>query len=238
MQALLVTADWGETQVTWNNQPGTGSTQADAAIGTISGLYNWDVTALAQAWQAGRNYGLELRGPEGSALGWSYGFLSREYGEGPPRLYVSYHLPATITPTATRTATRTATPHADRHTPRHSDGNQDGDPHRHAHGHTAAGATATATATRTTTGTPWTQITLYPVADSFVDQANPNANYGTDLRLVTGQTGLLRGHQPDGADPFRPLGDPRPGAHSRGLVLGLQRAIVRRRPASASCPRW
>jgi len=157
VQALLVTSPWGETSVTWNTPLSTGTTHADRLVGSVPGILSWDVTALAQAWMAGRNYGLELRGPESSPDA-SYGFLSREYGERPPSVIVAYHLATTSTPTATATATasKTATATATR----------------------TATPTATPTPTRTPTGTPAGRV-----IDSWVDQSSPGSNHGSDTGL-------------------------------------------------------
>ena len=110
VRASLVTGSWAEGSVTWNSQPGISSTvYADATIYPSTGDYTWDVTALARSWQVGRNYGLELRLPESGSTAVRCSFYSREYGEVPPRLVVTYSMP-TATPTATSTSTRTHTP--------------------------------------------------------------------------------------------------------------------------------
>ena len=66
-------------------------------VGTTQGWFTWDVTAIAQAWQTGRNYGLELRGPESSA-NWYRTFRSRHPVEAEPRLVVTYSFQDTAPP--------------------------------------------------------------------------------------------------------------------------------------------
>lgn len=164
VRASLVTGFWAEGSVTWNSQPGISSTAyADATLYPSTGDYTWDVTALARSWQVERNYGLELRLPESGSTAVRCSFYSREYGEVPPRLVVTYSMP-TATPTATKTATpkpptatntatatRTRTP-----TP-----------------------TATATRTRTPTPTRTPTAAATPTATSTVVDTTPPTNPAT-----------------------------------------------------------
>jgi hypothetical protein len=114
VNAWLVTQNWSETTTIWSRQPTISDfVHASASVGPDLRDYSWDVTALVQSWQAGPNYGLELRGPESGSSASRFSFLSREYGERPPRLVVTYSIP-TATPTATGTPTATATPTATR----------------------------------------------------------------------------------------------------------------------------
>jgi hypothetical protein len=93
LRAYQVTAAWSEMAVTWNNQPAPGSRYADAAVGTGTGWFAWDVTAIARAWQTEPNYGLLLDIAPPSQTAYAYrAFLSRQ-GKAPPRLVVTYHRP-------------------------------------------------------------------------------------------------------------------------------------------------
>lgn len=62
-------SSWSESSVTWNSQPGIGEAYGSVAIPSRTwGWYALDVTDLVRAWMAGTysNYGVMLRGPEGS----------------------------------------------------------------------------------------------------------------------------------------------------------------------------
>jgi len=104
--AYFVTSAWNESTVTWNTFPTASPIGITAPLTAVPGYKLWSVTGYAEAWLAGPNYGLYLRGPTGGAYHHRL-FESREWMEYVPQLEVTYHLP---TPTATRTATRTATP--------------------------------------------------------------------------------------------------------------------------------
>jgi len=108
LTASLLTQDWDESDVTWNNQPGAAERVVEASVDTTPGLKSLDVTEIVLAWHNAPHFGLELRGPE-----WETAYLlffdSRE-GEIPaqaPQLVVNYHLP---TPTPTPTPTPIPTP--------------------------------------------------------------------------------------------------------------------------------
>lgn len=90
--AGLVTQDWAESGATWNNQPATSEPFLVTLVDTTPDYKSLDVTDIVRAWHNAPHYGLVLRGPEGETL---YGriFESREHGENPPRLVVTYHLP-------------------------------------------------------------------------------------------------------------------------------------------------
>jgi len=104
----LVTQDWSESLVTWNNQPTVGSPVLSRFCDSSSGVKGLDITDIVKAWHNVPHYGLQLRGPEGGST-YSRVFESREHGEYPPTLTVTYHLP-TPTPTPTTTPTTTPTP--------------------------------------------------------------------------------------------------------------------------------
>ena len=97
VRASTVTQGWAELGVTWDTAPSIGDPSADAQVGTTQGWVTWDVTAIAQGWQTGRNYGLELRGPESSA-DWYRTFRSRHPVEAEPRLVVTYSFQDTTPP--------------------------------------------------------------------------------------------------------------------------------------------
>ena len=63
------TSSWSSGSVTWNTQPGFGEAYGSASIPSRTFTrYTFDVTSLVQGWVNGSfpNYGLMLRGPEGS----------------------------------------------------------------------------------------------------------------------------------------------------------------------------
>lgn len=90
--AGLVTQDWSESGVTWNNQPATGEPFLATLVDTSSDYKSLEVTDIVRAWHNVPHYGLELWGPEGETS-YERAFESREGGEVPPRLAVTYHLP-------------------------------------------------------------------------------------------------------------------------------------------------
>jgi len=104
----LVTQDWTEGLVTWNNQPTVGSPVLSRFCDSSSGVKGLDITDIVKAWHNVPHYGLQLRGPEGGST-YSRVFESREHGEYPPTLTVIYHLP-TPTPTPTPAPTPAPTP--------------------------------------------------------------------------------------------------------------------------------
>ena len=178
VRASTVTGDWGEFAVTWDTQPGIGDPHADAQVGTAQSWPTWDVTAIARGWQSGRNYGLELRGPE-SGADWRRTFRSHDPGEAEPQLVVTYSMPAvTPSPTLTKTSTRTATPITTA-TPSASPTAT-----RTATRTRTPTPTATWTATRTRTPTPTATGDIFPVQmDSWVDRGAASSNHGADPAL-------------------------------------------------------
>ena len=80
--------NWGETSVTWNTLPEIVDPVVRAQVGTAQGYVTWDATPIARGWQAGRNYGLILCGPQ-SGADWSRTFTNRHLGEAQPRLIVT-----------------------------------------------------------------------------------------------------------------------------------------------------
>jgi hypothetical protein len=62
-------AGWSESSVNWNNKPGYAEAYGSRSIPSQTwGWYSFDVTGLVRGWVNGSfsNYGLTLRGPEGS----------------------------------------------------------------------------------------------------------------------------------------------------------------------------
>ncbi len=82
---------WGETSVTWANQPAHTSIDKINPVGSAQAYYQWDVTGLVQDWLDGAypNYGLMLQAEPETTLGWR-GFSSREAGVNRPRLVITY----------------------------------------------------------------------------------------------------------------------------------------------------
>jgi hypothetical protein len=106
----LLTSDWSEYTVTWNDQPswvsaGDPSTTLDAD----PGVKTWDVSGIVQNWRKGaKNNGILLVG-DGKTVGTRV-FGSRESESAPGRLTIYYHEPEPDTPTPTSTMTHTPTP--------------------------------------------------------------------------------------------------------------------------------
>ncbi len=105
LQALQVAGPWVEGAVTWANQPATTGVVASTSSG--SGYRQWDVTAQVQAMLAsGANHGFLIRdAAEGQDA--EQQFHSREKGEWPPQLIVTYV--AAPVPTTTTEAPTTTT---------------------------------------------------------------------------------------------------------------------------------
>jgi len=88
-----VGSGWAEMAVTWHNKPscqeayGSNSVKEDAW-----GWYDFNVTALVQAWVSGSqpNYGIMVRGPEHSGHDSSWRAFSTKEGAYPPQLVINY----------------------------------------------------------------------------------------------------------------------------------------------------
>lgn len=104
-----VTGAWGEYTVTWENRPvAVSAGDPPVTVNAADGVKTWDVTGIAQAWQAGApNHGILLLG-DGTTVG-ARVYASRESQEAHGHLTINYHLPGNVTPTATHTPTRTPT---------------------------------------------------------------------------------------------------------------------------------
>lgn len=96
-----VTAAWGESTVTWNDQPAHDSVTIDTRVVNVAGWWDWNVLSLVQAWVAGTpNNGMKLLGPEGSD---SYAlFRSSDFTTAGdrPKLTIVYTARPTVTATS------------------------------------------------------------------------------------------------------------------------------------------
>lgn len=174
IQARPVTSQWGCPSLTWKTRPSSGSGPG-ITVKSVSGWYSWGVTNLVNQWK-GRNfgtspnYGLELRGPEGTA-DFRRDFSSLDNTSSlRPYLVVEYALPtATPTRTATSPSTRTPTPTVTR--------------------------TATRTSTRTRTPTVTPGDTATPTATATLDAACPDP-YEPNDTFATAWTSSGGDYQP------------------------------------------
>jgi parallel beta-helix repeat protein len=89
LQALRISGDWTESQVTWGNQPET--TGPAATTGSGSGYRQWDVAAQVQAmYDNGANHGFLIRDANEGGGGSEQQFHSREKGESMPELVITF----------------------------------------------------------------------------------------------------------------------------------------------------
>jgi hypothetical protein len=98
-----VTANWAESTITWNNQPGVDSIASDTVISTTVNIWsNWDVVSSVQKFASGdtasviRNYGWRIADTsEGSLITHQAFFRSKEYSDSTyhPYLTVKYYPP-------------------------------------------------------------------------------------------------------------------------------------------------
>jgi hypothetical protein len=89
LQALQVAAGWTENSVTWSNQPQT--TGAAATTRSGNGYREWNVaTQLQLMYSAGVNHGFLIRDASEGASGSEQQFHSREKGESPPMLVITF----------------------------------------------------------------------------------------------------------------------------------------------------
>jgi hypothetical protein len=93
---------WTESGITWANQPATGGTAAATSSGT--GYREWDVTAQVRAmYETGANHGFLVRDAAENADA-EQQFNSREKGENPPQLVITFAAPSgadTVAPETT-----------------------------------------------------------------------------------------------------------------------------------------
>jgi hypothetical protein len=88
LQALRLAGSWSEGGVTWANQPGTTGVAASTASG--SGYREWNVATQVQEMYAGANDGFLIRDAIESSGGAEQQFHSREKGETPPQLVLTF----------------------------------------------------------------------------------------------------------------------------------------------------
>jgi hypothetical protein len=90
LHALRLASAWGESNITWDNQPATAGPAAETWAGF--GYVQWDVTAQVQAMYAdGGNHGFLIRHAiENDPFGAEAGFFSKEQLESPPQLVVCF----------------------------------------------------------------------------------------------------------------------------------------------------
>mgnify|MGYP000020589303 CR=1 FL=1 len=110
--AYYVTSTWSESAVTWNTFPTAEIWGVPSSVDDVTGRYkSWWITSWAAYWQShpAENHGIYIRRPTSETTYFARTFESRDHNENRPRLVITYHLPATATPTATATRTPTAT---------------------------------------------------------------------------------------------------------------------------------
>ncbi len=89
LQARRLLANWVETSVTWTNQPATDTAVVNTASGT--GDLQWVVDDAARAmYTSGQAYGFQIRDSVENGPGSEQQFRSREAGETPPRLALTF----------------------------------------------------------------------------------------------------------------------------------------------------
>jgi hypothetical protein len=88
LQVFRVNGSWSESGVTWSNQPATAGSAVTTTSGT--GYRQWSVAALVQAmYSAGSSNGFLIRdATEGQDA--EQQFFSREKGENPPQLVITF----------------------------------------------------------------------------------------------------------------------------------------------------
>lgn len=89
LEAVRLSEPWSEAAVTWNNQPGTSGTAAQAT--SRSGTVEWTVTPQVKNMYSGGNHGFLVRDSAEGGNGAEQGFHSREKGaDNPPELVITY----------------------------------------------------------------------------------------------------------------------------------------------------
>jgi hypothetical protein len=101
IQALPVSGDWNESAVTWNNQPSTSGTPANAPSRSSAGYLEIDVRWQLQAiYDSGANHGFLIRDASENQDA-EQQFHSREKGFDPPQLEVTFGAPDNTPPETT-----------------------------------------------------------------------------------------------------------------------------------------
>jgi Bacterial Ig-like domain len=89
LEALRVASNWGETDVTWSNQPGT--TGPAVTIPSGEGTLEWPVTAQLLDMYVGDNHGWLIRDAEENGVGAEQTFNGRlKLNDGPPELVLVF----------------------------------------------------------------------------------------------------------------------------------------------------
>lgn|GEM_PF-4547002 len=89
LEVIRVAGDWTEHDVTWNNQPEVDGPTVTATSG--QGYREWGVVAQVQAmYETGANYGFLVRDATEEVTGSEQQFHSREKGENPPQLVITF----------------------------------------------------------------------------------------------------------------------------------------------------
>jgi subtilisin-like proprotein convertase family protein len=89
LNALRISGSWAESTVTWSTQPATAGTAATTTSGSDN--RQWTVTAQVQEmYDAGQSQGFLIRDASETGGGFEQQFRSREAGETPPTLTVSF----------------------------------------------------------------------------------------------------------------------------------------------------
>ncbi len=112
LAAYYVTSPWSEYTVSWNTFPTAEIWGIIASVDNVTGRYkSWWITSWAAYWQShpAENHGVYLRRLTSETTYFARTFESKDHNEFMPRLVITYHLPATPTPTATNTPTNTPT---------------------------------------------------------------------------------------------------------------------------------
>ncbi len=86
-----VTEDWG-LNVTWNTRPECNptATSSQTVAATQNASYTWNITSIAQYWQSGHNFGLELRDTSTTSKYKEWATWNATYGPG-PQLNITYY---------------------------------------------------------------------------------------------------------------------------------------------------
>lgn len=89
LEVVGVSSGWTEHEVTWNNRPEVAGPAATTLSG--QGYRDWDVAAQVQTvYETGSNHGFLIRDAAEEGTGSEQQFHSREKGENPPQLIVTF----------------------------------------------------------------------------------------------------------------------------------------------------
>jgi len=110
MTASRNTEDWTESSVNWSTRPSNDDPRETALVSSGASYISWDVTELVGDWFDGAhaNYGFSIVAAA-QETDFSADFFSREAGESPPELIITYDRPLP-TPTEPASGGPTSTP--------------------------------------------------------------------------------------------------------------------------------